>query len=206
MKPTLFYSNTLKKVLLFVIYVSWATLLLSFWFIDNNWKFIGIKMGDFAIALLWIVAIPGILKRFRIKGPLQQIQIILMAARRRIGVLMFTFGLMHYVWNRLFLYIQNGKFPSFDQIVLFERFGLLGLILLLPLFLTSNDFALRILKANWQRIHYLIYPAMWFVALHTTFMGGRFLKFALPTYAVALLQIASRIYDRKLTKEVASSN
>jgi sulfoxide reductase heme-binding subunit YedZ len=157
---------------------------------------IGVKMGNVAIILLWIVALPGIFKRFRVQGWLQNAQIILMAVRRRIGVLMFTSGLMHYSWNRLFLFVKAGNFPSPDQIPLFERFGLFGLSLLLPLFLTSNDYAVRILKKNWDRIHYLIYPAIWMVALHTTFMGGRLIKFALPTYLVAILQLASRIYDR----------
>ncbi len=200
MISTIQVSTTLKRLLIILIYLSWTTLAISFLFIENNWQPVGVKMGDVAIILLWIVAVPGILKRFRVKGILQKLQIILMTARRRIGVLMFTAGLMHYTWNRLFLYINTGKFPKPGQLPLFEILGFLGLFLLLPLFITSNDYAQRVLKNNWQRVHYLIYPAIWLVALHTTFMGGRLIKFALPTYAIAILQIISRIYDWKLKK------
>lgn len=188
----------LKKLLLFLIYLSWILLASSFLFYQRSWQEIGVKMGDVAIILLWIVALPGIFKRFRVQGWLQKVQIILMAVRRRIGVLMFTTGSMHYVWNRLFQFIKAGNFPTLDQLPLFERFGFFGLTLLIPLFLTSNDYSVQLLKKNWDRIHYLIYPAIWMVALHTTFMGGRLIKFALPTYLIAILQLSSRIYDRWL--------
>lgn len=183
-------SQALHKTLLPIIVISWILLIASF-FIDISLESIGKELGEWAIYLLWIVSLPGILKRFRVKGFLQNIQIIFMQSRRRLGILMFTFALMHYAWLRLFLYIKLSVFPAPGESPPFETMGFLGLFLLIPLFITSNNRAVRILKKNWQRIHYLIYAAMWLIAFHVSLQGK--LEYAIPTFAIIFLQITSWI-------------
>ena len=44
--------------------------------------------------------------------------------------------------------------------------GFASWLLLVPLGLTSNNRAVRALKKNWQRVHYLVYPAIGLAWLH----------------------------------------
>ncbi len=184
-------TNKLHSALLPVLVVSWMILAGSFAFLDQNLYEYGEFAGKTAIVLLWIVSIPGILKRFQAKGVFQNVQIILMRSRRRLGDLMFTFGLMHYLWMRGFLYLRTS-FPTPGEMPLFELLGFTGLMLLVPLFITSNNYSVRLLKKNWQRIHYLIYVSMWLIAFHVALQGNAL--YALPTFSIAILQAGSWMY------------
>ncbi|MFS8159386.1 MAG: ferric reductase-like transmembrane domain-containing protein [Candidatus Roizmanbacteria bacterium] len=199
-------SEILYKIMMWVIYGLYLLLIASF--LTRNtipWGYFAPKMGIVAIVLLWIVVLPGIFKRFRVKGLLQKVQIILMKSRRRIGVSMFLCALIHYSWMKLFIYIDYGL-PKLSDIPVFELFGLTALLLLLPLFITSNNYSVRLLKSNWDRVHLLIYGAMWFAAFHTSFNDTRrMIFFGIPTIAMALLQTSSRIYDWNNKKKLLSA-
>ena len=103
-------SEFLHKILIYPLVISWIAVFVSFFFINMNLQPIGVEMGNWAIRFLWLSSIPGILKRFKVVGFLQDVQIVLMKSRRRIGDIMFSFALMHYLWNSLFYFIHN--FPS----------------------------------------------------------------------------------------------
>ena len=45
-------------------------------------------------------------------------------------------------------------------------FGISGFLLLVPLAITSNDAAVRRLRANWRRLHWLVYPAVGLGVVH----------------------------------------
>lgn len=193
----------------YVFILTWIILIGSYIILFTNYSFIqnhinswGKTVGEFAIIMLWIVSLAGILKRFQVKGLLQDLQIILMKSRRRIGITMFTLGLIHASWVRIFLYIQLHYIPTqLSDFNVFELCGILGLTLLFPLFITSNSYSVRILKKNWNRIHYLIYGTMWLIAIHVSLQGE--LKWAIPTYIIAILQILSRINEYRLKKIAA---
>src|SRR3990167_3833867 len=191
-------SNILHKTLHVLLILSWVIIFVSFFFIKSNLQPIGLEMGNWAIRFLWLASIPGILKRFRATGFLQNVQIVLMRSRRRIGDLMFTSAVMHYFWNRFFIYIKFG-FPAPDKVPLFESLGFIGLFILVPLFLTSNNFSVRFLKVWWTRIHRLVYLAMWFVAFHVALQG--LVLEASITFAIALLQITSWISYKSYMKK-----
>jgi len=188
-------SEFLHKILYFLLVVSWALIFISFFFIKDNLRPIGLEMGNWAIRFLWLSSLPGILKRFRVTGILQDIQIILMKSRRRIGDLMFTFALMHYFWNRLFSFIGLNYFPTPDEVPLFESLGFMGLFILIPLFLTSNNFSVRFLKVWWTRLHSLVYLSMWLIAFHVALQGLIVESFI--TFAIAILQIISWFFYKK---------
>src|SRR3989338_9467190 len=95
-------SDILHYTLFYAFLACWVILSGSFLFIDRNLEDLGRRAGDAAIILLWVVSLPGILKRFQVKGFLQQVQIVLMRSRRRIGILMFTLAMMHATGLRLF--------------------------------------------------------------------------------------------------------
>lgn len=194
-------SNVLHKTFYYLLIVSWIVIFTSFFFIRNNLSVYGLEMGNWAIRFLWLASIPGILKRFRVTGILQDAQIVLMRSRRRLGDLMFTFALMHYMWNRLFIYVVFG-FPTLDKIPLFESLGFIGLFILVPLFLTSNNFSVKFLKIWWSRIHRLVYLAMWLIAFHVALQG--LVIESTITFTIAILQITSWIYYKKTIKLVSS--
>lgn len=176
---------------------------ISLFFIKNNFIPLGRQFGEWAIRFLWITMLPGILKRFGVTGYLQNIQIILMRSRRRLGDITFMLALNHFLLVQGFSYLRHG-IPKLTSIPLFEYMGIIGLSLLLPLFVTSNNYSVRTLKIYWQKIHNLVYVAIWFIALHTL-LNGKTLQ-GIITVGVALLQILSWIiYKRRQQMVIASS-
>lgn len=195
-------SDFLHKILIYPLVISWVFIFISFFFINVDLQEIGIEMGNWAIRFLWLSCIPGILKRFKVTGFLQSVQIVLMKSRRRIGDLMFTFALIHYLWSRLFLFIRTNSFPSPNNIPLFETLGFMGLFILIPLFLTSNNFSVRFLKVWWIRIQGLVYLSMWLIAFHVALQG--LIIESVITFTIIALQITSWIYYKKSLVKVNS--
>lgn len=185
-------SDVLYKSLYFVIVGVTILIIGSFLFMSIPLGQYGVTAGQMAIRLLWVVATPGILKRFRVTGLLQKIQIILMRSRRRLGILTFLLMTMHMLWVRLFFDIQDRFSGFFSSLSRFEIAGLIGFCLLIPLFITSNNYSVRVLKKNWGRIHKLIYFSMWLIALHVALQGSY--EYAIPTLTVAVLQAISWMY------------
>ena len=195
-------SKQLKLSLKITIYSLLVILGVSFLFMETNLIVPGAFAGRLSIYLLWIIAIPGILKRFKVKGNLRNIQIVLMNNRRQLGILMFVLATMHYFWVRLFLYITNG-FPT--TLPLYQTFGLLAFNLSILLLVTSNNFAVKKMKRWWQILHYLAYPIMLLLILHVTLQKPDYqiaslnvnlnntLQYAIPSIVVLILQAASWI-------------
>ncbi|MCB0083604.1 MAG: ferric reductase-like transmembrane domain-containing protein, partial [Caldilineaceae bacterium] len=89
--------------------------------------------------------------------------------RKSLGLWGFGFGLFHSlyflggkgiffkfeawesIWQTLTYLFEPGLFAK----VPFARYGLFGLLLLIPLALTSNRWAMRRLGKNWKRLHRL---------------------------------------------------
>lgn len=185
-------ARRVKTVLEVVFYSLWILLIFSIFFPQSfEWSLVSGWAGKVAIFLLWVIALPGILKRFKSKGVLQKVQTFLMIIRRQMGILMFVLALSHYFWGRVLIYIQYG-FPQPGSIPVFETFGFLTLAILTPLFLTSNDWSVRFFKKNWHRIHALIYVAMWLIAVHVSMQSfNHFVLYGIPTFVIAFLQLAS---------------
>lgn len=184
-------SDILYKSLYFIIAIATMIIVGSFFMANPPFKYAE-TAGQLAIRLLWIVATPGILKRFRVTGILQKIQIVLMRSRRRLGILTFLLMAMHALWIRLILDMREGFANFFPSLTQFELIGLIGFCLLIPLFITSNNYSVKLLKKNWTRIHTLIYASMWLIAFHVALQGSW--DYALPTFTIAILQAVSWIY------------
>lgn len=123
--------------------------------------------GSFARDILLIIMLASPLSRvFRMKLLYQ-----LMGLRRELGIWFAYLAIVHGLgfmtdpaWAEVFIqpYLSH---PS--DILPRYVFGILALILTLPLLITSNNLSLRILKGNWKRLHWLAYPMFAFVLLHT---------------------------------------
>lgn len=201
------FSKYFKEFCLGLIYFFLIIFAFSFLYIKSDLSFFGAWLGKFAIGTFWLIAIPGILKRFKVKNQLRNVQIVIKSARRRLGVLMFLFVVMHYFWLRAFGYILYGP-PS--QIKLFEFFGFSAMILLIPLTITSNTWSVKKLKKWWKRIHYTSYPIMLLIIFHTILQGQKDLKifnldinsqnlvlYGIPSLIIIFFQIFSWLYHYK---------
>jgi sulfoxide reductase heme-binding subunit YedZ len=109
--------------------------------------------------------------------------------RRAIGVAAFGYGVLH-----LALYvIEMGSLD--DMVAEFTAAGIwtgwLALLLMLPLALTSNAAAMRVLGRGWKRLQRLAYPAALLTLLHWVFVHDGLIGALLHFVPLALLE-ASR--------------
>jgi DMSO/TMAO reductase YedYZ heme-binding membrane subunit len=158
--------------------------------VDSNYLFyysLARKCGEMGILVYILTTIPGITKRFHIRSPLIQI---LMMFRRYLGILMFTLITIHFMILRgVGLFFQGTKLSHF---LVFEIVGLTAYILLLSLFLTSNDWSIKRLGIWWDRLHQLTYIVVWLIFLHVALQ--RFDIWALLIGVTAIAQASSHVY------------
>ncbi|WP_428354870.1 ferric reductase-like transmembrane domain-containing protein [Methyloprofundus sp.] len=161
-----------KKLFAWPLLAFPATYML-FLFLDGSlsaWKYSEMQdfFGNTAIGCLIIVLCLTPLKQFFPKWP---VIAALNVHRRATGISCFLYASFH-----AFLYVNQTDGPSeivrdFQQPDLFYLyFGLMGLCLLLPLFLTSNNFSVKHLKYKWwKRLHRIAYLAAIILFLHRGF-------------------------------------
>lgn len=129
--------------------------------LDTFYSF-GKTLGEAAVISFVLLLIPGIARRFGFKHKLISL---VMIFRRYIGILMFLLVLAHFALLRMIpISRQYMAIPAAP--VVFELLGTLSLVLLFPLFLTSNDWSIKKMKAWWYKLHRLVYIIMWTVLLH----------------------------------------
>ena len=118
----------------------------------------------------------------------------LIRLRRSLGVLSFLYASLHFVF---YFALDLGM----DLVELryewsqkpYIAVGLLALLLMLPLFLTSTDWAMRQLKRNWRRIHRLMYPIAILLAVHYLWLVKPGLKDAWPWAGIIALLLLYRV-------------
>lgn len=122
--------------------------------------------------------------------------------RRMFGLFAFFYGALH-----LLSYLWLDQF--FDWVAIVEdvlkrpfiTFGMAAFLLLLPLALTSTQAAVRRLGRNWQRVHWLIYPAAIAGVLHYGWLVKKDLTQPLIYGAILALLLGLRVFWRyKKTK------
>src|SRR3989344_5117925 len=143
------FSKTIKnreRVIIgfkFFYCIQLVLLLTGFWSIYtlNNYAdifvTIGLKAGDLAVLTYCVTLIPGIARRFSVKHKLLSL---LMIFRRYFGISMFLFVAIHFFMIRGAGFIRNGFSAQF---ALFELAGITAGLLLIPLFITSNDMSVQ---------------------------------------------------------------
>lgn len=151
---------------------------------------VGLQFGKVTAYLLVLTLSAGILGRFRW---FTTIRITLMLFRRHFGILTYLSGVLHATFVFLLPILTHG----FRPLQIFEVYGLTALLLMLPLFLTSNDYSVRLLQKGWNKLHKLVYLALFFSALHTVSTRSRSTGVLLMSVVVleALSYLAKYIYD-----------
>ena len=107
--------------------------------------------------------------------------------RRQIGLVAFGLVLLHFAsWLTIDMGLRWGQILADLYKRWYILIGMSALILLLPLALTSNAAAIRLLGSQaWSRLHKLVYPAAILAVLHYS-MVGKVYTTEMLTYAAIL--------------------
>jgi sulfoxide reductase heme-binding subunit YedZ len=187
----------LHKIIIWLTYSS-PVLFLPFFFLKVGERLdYGKNMGTLALILFIITLIPSIIQRFGLAKQLNLIVKLILPVRRQFGILMFMFAFTHYLAMKVIPTLQFKLPPSLP---VYQAFGLAAIILTLPLFLTSNNWATRKLKSNWKKLHRLTYVIGWLIFGHVLLIdlnSGEGLSIqAIAIGIVMVLEIASLIKAR----------
>lgn len=91
----------------------------------------------------------------------------LIAYRRALGLIAFYYVLAHFA---VYLTLDRGLILSSIAGDILKRpyimLGMAGLLMLIPLALTSNQWSIRRLGPKWNRLHKLTYPILLVAVLH----------------------------------------
>ncbi len=93
----------------------------------------------------------------------------LLDRRRIFGLMAFFIGTIHLIFYAVDKVSMAVVLSEFPQPGIWT--GWVALLLMLPLALTSNDRAMRAMKAAWKRLHLLAYPAFVATMAHWALIG-----------------------------------
>ena len=85
--------------------------------------------------------------------------------KKALGLYAFLYAALHF----LFFLIDEGWLATFSEFNFI--LGLLSLLIMLPLALTSTDWAMKKLSKNWKFMHRAAYAAGVLAVLHLAFLG-----------------------------------
>lgn len=128
----------------------------------------GETAGNLLIGILFLSPLAAL---FRMR-----LLLLLMGLRRELGILMGCLAFVHGVGYLVNPNLWRIGQPFFEPGMFFWEkgvvAGMIGLLLTLPLLLTSNNFSVRFLGGRaWKRLHRLAYPAFFFIVFHRFLMG-----------------------------------
>lgn len=99
--------------------------------------------------------------------PLRRLGLNLLRQRRALGLLAFSYGILHLVaWLWLDMGLRLGQVAEDIVKRPYIIAGMLALLAMLPLAFTSTKAAIRRMGRNWNRLHRLAYAALALGVLH----------------------------------------
>lgn len=150
------------------------------------------ESGEYAALLFILVSIPGIARRFRYS---HKLIMILMMFRRQLGVLMYLFVLVHALVLRIIPWMTKEIPIVVEPFVLA---GSLANMMLIALFITSNDWSVKKFGDWWNKIQSMMYIIVWFIFIHLALIGIG--KWTILIGVTSVLQVASHIYAKQRLK------
>ncbi len=131
--------------------------------------------------------------------PLMRLGLRLLRFRRALGVAGFAYVVAHFaVWVGLDMGFRWGQVAQDLVKRPYIVVGLAGLLLLVPLAVTSTDGWLRRLgTASWRRLHRLAYPAILLGAVHFVMIGKVLTVESLVHLGIALALLAVRLVPKR---------
>lgn len=107
--------------------------------------------------------------------------------RRALGVAGFLYALAHLLFYVLDMETVEAMLAEIGSPAIWT--GWLALALLLPLGLTSNDAAVRALRAGWKRLQRLVYPMALLTLVHWALIHDGLVPALVHFLPLALLQV-----------------
>lgn len=92
----------------------------------------------------------------------------LIARRRYFGVAAFGYAVLHLIFYIIDMETVEDMLAEIGALGIWT--GWVAMLLFIPLALTSNNAAMRALKANWKRLQRLVYPTAILVLIHWIFV------------------------------------
>ena len=137
---------------------------------------LGGRLGIVSLVLFVVVLLPGIIIRLQWwRSVSLPIATIITPFRQRLGVLMFITAFIHASFTTTLPYVSLLGFQALPPpLSPAELFGFFGLIILIPVWMTSNDRALQQLGKWWKTIQRLSYLTIWAVAGHLILIGSNY--------------------------------
>lgn len=122
-------------------------------------KYLSHFTGQWAVSfLLLTLAVTPLRRRFRMN---------LIQYRRRLGLAAFFYGVLHvFVYAALILGFQLSELLADFAKRPYITVGILALLAMLPMAITSTKGWQRRLKNKWKTLHQLIYPATLLIVIH----------------------------------------
>ena len=121
--------------------------------------------------------------------------------KRVFGLMSFFYITLHFLtWLLLDMQLR------WDEIIIsltkkpFIVLGMVSLVLLVPLAITSNNYSIRKLNNYWKRVHFLVYPAVIIGGLHYLLMAKTIQFDAVKTLIIILLLITLKFFKLKRIK------
>ena len=143
------------------------------------------EFGELALQLLILGLAISPLRRFA--------GLNLMKFRRAIGVLTFSYVALHLlIWLLLDVQIPSQIWADIIKRP-YITVGMAAFVLLLPLAITSNNWAVRRLGPRWRKLHRLVYPAAILGALHYVMLAKGFQIEPLVYLAIILGLLVMRL-------------
>ncbi len=109
----------------------------------------------------------------------------LVARRRYFGVAAFGYALLHLVFYIIDMETLANMLAEIGALGIWT--GWLAMLLFVPLAFTSNNAAMRALKANWKKLQRLVYPTAILVLVHWIFVHNNLGPALLHFIPLALL-------------------
>lgn len=150
---------------------------------------LGKLSGQAALFLLGLIVLPGILGRFRIEIKITRV---ITLFRRQLGITVFLLANNHYGVMRVFPKMAAGLPPTAPPIYLFETIGMLAFMIFFVMFLTSNNFSVKMLGHWWKVLHRFVYVALWALVAHTALQEVGAWTFYIGFFA--MLEVVSWVY------------
>lgn len=153
---------------------------------------LGKNFGILALIFFMITMIPGILKRLQLFPEISNPVIITITLfRRHLGIIMFLLAFIHNLFSRLLpMIVRYGFGPELSNLATFELMGSISLLILFPVWLTSNDFSQKKLGKFWKKLQSLTYIAIFFIFMHVALQNS---NWAIAAFVIIIAQVASWI-------------
>ena len=125
--------------------------------------------------------------------------------RRTLGVLSFTYAVLHFA---AYIVFEADFDPTFLLTDIPERrfiaVGIIAFALMLPLGVTSNNFSVRKLGRKWKRLHRLAYPLLLLAPVHFLMLKrGEDLTEPLVYLTIAITLLAFRVVVKRRANKPA---